>query len=83
MITDLHGHSRKKNIFMFGNSTKGDRTKERIFPCLVDKNVDIFNFADCAFSVQAAKASTMRIALWKELEITNTFTLEASFCGAD
>ena len=25
----------------------------------------------------------MRVVMWKELGITNTFTCEASFCGAD
>ena len=84
LVCDLHGHSRKKNIFMYGNSGRvNDRLKERIFPCLMDKNCDIFNFVDCAFSVQKAKESTARVAIWKELNITNTFTLEASFCGPD
>lgn len=50
---------------------------------MVDKNCDIFNFADCAFSVQKAKESTARVVMWKEMGITNTFTLESSFCGAD
>ena len=81
LVTDLHGHSRKKNVSNSGRVN--DRLKERIFPCLVDKNCDIFNFADCAFSVQKAKESTMRVVMWKELGITNTFTLEASFCGPD
>jgi len=33
--------------------------------------------------VQKAKESTARVVIWKELGITNSFTLEASFCGAD
>jgi len=49
----------------------------------MDKNCDIFNFADCAFAVQKSKESTARVVGWKELNITNTFTLEASFCGPD
>ena len=69
---------------MYGNSGRvNDRLKERIFPCLLDKNCDIFNFGDCNFVVQKAKESTARVVMWKELGITNTFTLEASFCGAD
>lgn len=69
---------------MYGNSGRvNDRLKERIFPCLMDKNCDIFNFADCNFSVQKAKESTARVVMWKEMNITNTFTLEASFCGPD
>ena len=49
----------------------------------MDKNCDVFNFADCAFAVQKAKESTARVVMWKEMNITNTFTLEASFCGPD
>ena len=69
---------------MYGNSGRvNDRLKEKIFPCLVDKNCDIFNFSDCNFAVQKAKESTARVVMWKELGITNSFTLEASFCGSD
>ena len=57
--------------------------EERIFPCLLDKNSDLFNYEDCSFSVQKSKESTMRVVMWKELGITNTFTAEASFCGCD
>jgi len=84
LVCDLHGHSRKKNVFMYGNSGRiNDRLKERIFPSLLDKNCDIFSFQDCSFIVQKAKESTSRVVLWKELGITNAYTLEASFCGAD
>lgn len=38
---------------------------------------------DCAFAVQRAKEGTGRVVGWKELAITNSYTLEASFCGAD
>jgi hypothetical protein len=34
-----------------GNSGKNDKLKERIFPFLLEKQADTFNFADCAFSV--------------------------------
>ena len=33
--------------------------------------------------MQKAKEATARIVIWKEIGITNTFTLEASFCGSD
>lgn len=52
LYCDIHGHSRKKNTFMYGNSGRvNDRLKEKIFPCLIDKNCDIFNFGDCNFTV--------------------------------
>jgi len=84
LFCDLHGHSRKKNIFMYGNSTKNDtKYKERIFPYMLEKQAEVFSFNDCAFSVQRAKEGTGRVVGWKELGIQNSFTLEASFCGSD
>ena len=53
LFCDLHGHSRKKNIFMYGNSVKGDtKYKERIFPYILEQQAEVFSYADCAFSVQ-------------------------------
>jgi hypothetical protein len=58
MYCDLHGHSRKKNIFMYGCDQADNsvhRLKERIFPRLLAKNSDMFSFADCSFKVQKSK----------------------------
>ena len=52
LFCDLHGHSRKKNIFMYGNSPKNDtKLKERIFPFMMERQSEVFSYADCAFSV--------------------------------
>ena len=52
LFIDLHGHSRKKNMFCYGNCNKNEtHVKEKIFPFLLEKAADIFNFADCAFAV--------------------------------
>lgn len=84
LFVDLHGHSRKKNVFMYGNSQKGDtRHRERIFPYMLEKQAEIFSYMDCAFAVQRSKEGTGRVVGWKELAITNSFTIEASFCGPD
>jgi murein tripeptide amidase MpaA len=49
---DYHGHSSKKDLFMYGCSNiKADRLKERIFPMLYDKNYDHFKFEACNFNV--------------------------------
>jgi len=50
---------------------------------LLEKRSDIFSYSDCSFVVQKAKEGTGRDVGWKELNITNSFTLEASFCGCD
>lgn len=52
IFCDFHGHSRKKNIFMYGNSAKNDtKYRERIFPFMLEKNAEVFSYYDCAFSV--------------------------------
>lgn len=84
IFCDLHGHSRKKNIFMYGNAAKNDtRYRERIFPYMLEKQAEVFSYVDCAFSTQKSKEGTGRVVGWKELGIMNSFTLEASFCGSD
>jgi len=84
LFVDLHGHSRKKNIFMYGNSYKNDtKLKERVFPYLLEKQAESFSYSDCSFVVQRAKEGTGRVVGWKELQIQNSFTIEASFCGSD
>jgi hypothetical protein len=79
---DYHGHSRVKNLFMYGCSNiKADRLKERIFPLLYHKNTEHFSFNNCNFVVQKARESTARVVMWKEFNLINSFTLECSFCG--
>jgi cytosolic carboxypeptidase protein 2/3 len=52
LYVDLHGHSRKKNLFCYGNSNKNDPfSKEKVFPFMLEKNASIFNYADCSFAV--------------------------------
>lgn len=85
-FADLHGHSRRrKNIFLYGCSSKvGPQTmRERVSPKMLSRTCDFFSFNCCSFKVQEAKEGTGRVVLWRELGITNSFTLEASLCGPD
>lgn len=79
---DFHGHSRQKNLFMYGCSNqKADRLKERLFPYIFSKNTEHFSFTNCNFIVQKARESTARVVMWREFNLINSFTLECSFCG--
>lgn len=82
LCVDMHGHSRKKNIFMYGNTGR-TRIREKVFPRLLDKISDIFSFSDCNWTMQKAKEGTFRMAIYRETGVINTFTLESSFCGPD
>ena len=83
LFCDLHGHSRKKNIFMYGNSMSEDPSATRIFPYIMSKLCDYFSFKDSRFSLTKSKETTARISLYRELNIPCIYTMEASFCGAD
>ncbi|XP_068133658.1 cytosolic carboxypeptidase 3 isoform X2 [Hyperolius riggenbachi] len=87
LYCDLHGHSRKQNVFMYGCKGKGGqnggrRLCERIFPFMLSKNSpDKFSFSGCKFKVQKNKEGTGRVVMWK-MGIHNSYTLEATFGGS-
>eukprot|EP00826_Nyctotherus_ovalis_P065805 TRINITY_DN9687_c0_g4_i1.p1 TRINITY_DN9687_c0_g4~~TRINITY_DN9687_c0_g4_i1.p1 ORF type:complete len:308 (+),score=55.09 TRINITY_DN9687_c0_g4_i1:768-1691(+) len=81
LFCDFHGHSRKKNIFIYGcNAAKKHR--ERVFPYLLSQRHRSFSYADCCFKVQKSREGTGRVVVCKELNIPNSYTCESSFCGA-
>ncbi|KAL4692307.1 hypothetical protein H8959_016117, partial [Pygathrix nigripes] len=86
LYCDLHGHSRKENIFMYGcdgsDKSKTLYLQQRIFPLMLSKNCpDKFSFSACKFNVQKSKEGTGRVVMWK-MGIRNSFTMEATFCGS-
>ncbi|KAL4475889.1 hypothetical protein ABPG73_002090 [Tetrahymena malaccensis] len=81
LFCDLHGHSMKKNIFIYGCHDKQQPLACRELPFLMSKLYEPFSFKDCNFMVQKSKEGTARVALWEGLRIPNIFTLESSFCG--
>ena len=83
LVCDLHGHSRRKNIFMYGNNFEQRPHATRVFPFIMSKLLDYFSFEYSRFSVHKSKEATARVTLWRELKIPNVFTMEASFCGAN
>lgn len=83
LYLDLHGHSRKKNIFMYGNNFQDTPHQTRVFPYIMAKLCDYFSFEDSRFSNCLQKEQTARVTMWRELQIPNVFTMESSFCGAD
>lgn len=68
---------------MYGNNIKEQPHATRVFPYILSKICDFFSFEQSRFSMNKLKDGTARIAMFKELNIANIFTMEASFCGAD
>ncbi|RLN65644.1 hypothetical protein BBJ28_00001811 [Nothophytophthora sp. Chile5] len=84
---DMHGHSRKKNVFMYGCDTKRKpnpiaRTFAKLFS-MQQTAKKYISFPDCSFKVSKNKETTARVVVASELKICWSFTLEASFCGAN
>ena len=87
MFLDLHGHSRKKNIFIYG--CENDRVtqpelynREQVIPKMLDQASSSFSFKSCNFRVSKGKDGTARIVNRREFGIVNSYTMEASFFGA-
>jgi hypothetical protein len=67
---------------MYGNNDNVCPSQYRVFPFVLAKICPLFSFASCCFSVEKTKQATARVTVWKELDIVNVFTLEASFFGS-
>ena len=85
LFCDMHGHSRKKNIFVYGCLKKKkctDRDPRPLeFPYMLSTLSHPFSFMDSRFKVQRSKYGTGRVVGWRGFGITLSFTMEASFCG--
>jgi hypothetical protein len=60
LYCDFHGHSRKKNCFMYG-CAKDNTKKEQIFPAIVKSNLNTFSFKDCCFLIQKDREGASRV----------------------
>ena len=83
-FVDMHGHSRKKNVFIYGpqeplHSEK--YLKMRIIPKLLAEETAKFRYHSCRFRLEASKLKAARVVMWREFAIMNCFTFEASFHG--
>ena len=94
LYLDFHGHSAKKNIFQYGNrvenwanpnkkSNAQHHHQPSVFPHVLSKQFDYFNFQDCTSAMPKSKEATARITMFHKLRIPFVFTLEASFAGAN
>ena len=66
MYCDFHGHTRAKNLFIFGCHNDFDSNnvmKERIFPLLYHKRCGSFHYDSCKFDVADSKGTTGRVTM--------------------
>ena len=83
-FVDIHGHSRKKSVFMYGPAYPlhcPKYFKARVLPKLLDEKSEIFRYYSCKFRVEKSKLKAARVVLNKEFGVTACYTLEASMFG--
>ncbi|TKC43286.1 hypothetical protein EI555_014762, partial [Monodon monoceros] len=95
---DYHGHSRKKNVFMYGCSIKETvwHTNDNAASCDVVEDVGYrtlpkilshiapaFCMSSCSFVVEKSKESTARVVVWREIGVQRSYTMESTLCGCD
>ena len=88
MCCDMHGHSKKRNVFMYGCAIKTmdcltlrKNLMAKVIPVLMHEKSKFFTFKDCHFRLEKSKMSTERIVVYNQLEIPHSYTIEASFFG--
>lgn len=76
---DMHGHSVKKNVFIYGPDYSiwdPNYLKCRILPKLLDEKTSMFRYYGCIFRVSEEKKATAR-GVFND-DILHCFTVEAS-----
>ncbi|GBP39968.1 hypothetical protein EVAR_39196_1 [Eumeta japonica] len=54
-----------------------------MLPALMHRDSPAFSLASCSFRVERERESTARVAVWRQLGVARSYTMEASFCGFD
>uniref|UniRef100_A0A671VAY5 tubulin-glutamate carboxypeptidase n=1 Tax=Sparus aurata TaxID=8175 RepID=A0A671VAY5_SPAAU len=98
VFCDYHGHSRKKNVFMYGCSVKetvwqsnitassSDLQEDlgyRTLPKILSQIAPAFSMGSCSFVVERSKESTARVVVWREIGVQRSYTMESTLCGCD
>ncbi|TNV87611.1 hypothetical protein FGO68_gene5364 [Halteria grandinella] len=86
LYCDMHGHSRKRNVFMYGCvSVQSDLLQHRnnnlikLIPYMLGQKNKFFQFNDCKFANEKEKESTARLVMFREFSVLNSYTLESTF----
>ncbi|XP_055774952.1 cytosolic carboxypeptidase 1-like isoform X3 [Salvelinus fontinalis] len=98
VFCDYHGHSRKKNVFMYGCSLKEtvwetnisatscelhEDLGYRTLPKILSQMAPAFSMASCSFVVERSKEATARVVVWREIGVKRSYTMESTLCGCD
>ncbi|XP_037085545.1 cytosolic carboxypeptidase 1-like [Pollicipes pollicipes] len=94
LFCDYHGHSCRKNIFLYGCSNRrswlpADRQRpdnDALVSCLPQalyRVAPAFSLRCCHLTVERSRETTARVVVWRELGVQRSYTMESSYCGCD
>ncbi|XP_048829590.1 cytosolic carboxypeptidase 4 [Brienomyrus brachyistius] len=98
VFCDYHGHSRKKNFFLYGCSAKETLQKSgcgvpvaglqedigyQTIPQALDGVAPAFSLASCSFVVERSREPTARVVLWREMGVLRSYTMESTYNGCN
>ncbi|KAM7003446.1 LOW QUALITY PROTEIN: cytosolic carboxypeptidase 4-like [Tautogolabrus adspersus] len=98
VFCDYHGHSRKKNVFLYGCSVKETLWQSgsavdtvglkedpgyRTIPKTLDRIAPAFSFNSCNYLVEKSRSSTARVVVWREIGVLRSYTMESTYNGCD
>jgi len=81
IFLDFHGHSGKKNVFMYGPDYGVDHRNflsSRILPKLISKVTNAFRYYGCLFKISETKINTARSIMLKNHGVEYVYTIESS-----
>ncbi|KAF3689297.1 Cytosolic carboxypeptidase 1 [Channa argus] len=77
VFCDYHGHSRKKNVFLYGCSVK-----ETLWES--GSAVDTVQLKeDPGYRVEKSRSATARVVVWREMGVLRSYTMESTYNGCD
>ena len=78
-FVDFHGHSLKKNIFMYGCNSLSK--VEEVLPNIFAENYTGFDLQSSSNAIEKSKLRCGRVVVGTNLNIPCSYTLESTFCG--
>ncbi|KAM9808087.1 LOW QUALITY PROTEIN: cytosolic carboxypeptidase 4 [Neosynchiropus ocellatus] len=98
VFCDYHGHSRKKNVFLYGCSLKETLWQSgstvdtiglkedpgyRTIAKTLDRIAPAFSFNSCNYLVEKSRSATARVVVWREIGVLRSYTMESTYNGCD
>jgi hypothetical protein len=81
IFLDFHGHSCKKNVFMYGPDYGVDHKNflsARILPKLISKATNAFRYYGCNFRISEQKMNAARSIILRNHGVEYAYTIESS-----